>query len=60
MECWEFLNNTSDTCLFKAADFDAIDVDGKGNRLPQRLNDLEGRFLMAIQIQPISNRSGNG
>lgn len=44
MECWEFLNNTSDICLFKAADFDVMGMDGKGNEIPQWQNDLEGRF----------------
>lgn len=57
MECWEFLNNTSDICLFKAADFDAMGVDGKGNPIPQWLNDLEGRFpdghTDATNIKPL-------
>ncbi|GEM_PF-2613641 len=33
-ECWEFLNNTADRCLFKAADFTGTDW----------LNDFEGRY----------------
>lgn len=39
-ECWEFLNNTSDRCLFLASEFDAVDDDGN----PVWLNDFEARY----------------
>ncbi|MDH6354743.1 hypothetical protein M2132_001072 [Dysgonomonas sp. PH5-45] len=44
MECWEFLNNTSNICLFKGADWTSTIVNGKGETIPAWLNDLEGRY----------------
>lgn len=39
-ECWEYLNNTSDICLFKGADFESVDGEGK----PVWKSDLEARY----------------
>lgn len=52
MECWEFLNNTSNICLFKGADW-VSETAGK----PNWLNDLEGRYPDghedSTNIQPV-------
>ena len=40
LECWEFLNNTSNRTLFKSADFTSTNADGE----PAWLDDFEARF----------------
>lgn len=40
LECWEFLNNTSNRTLFKSADFTSTNADGN----PAWLDDFEARF----------------
>ncbi len=44
-ECWEFLNNTSDNCLFKASDFTSTIWDpNKEKNVPVWTNDFEARY----------------
>jgi len=43
-ECWEFLNNTADRCLFKDNDFESMGMDEDNNPIPAWLLDFEGRY----------------
>ncbi|GEM_PF-332317 len=44
-ECWEFLNNTSDNCLFKASDFTSTMYDPEAKAdVPVWTKDFEARY----------------
>ncbi len=45
-ECWEFLNNTSDNCLFKTADFTSEIWDPQDSKMvPVWTKDWEARYI---------------